>query len=210
MLLTTETAWGNNVTKAVRPMETLTPHTAGLTASTKVATEIGWRPVTALCEGDRVLTFDNGLQPLREVIRHRVCTADARRDPLAWPLAVPADALGNLSQLVVMPGQSVLVESDLAESLMGDPFALIEALHLEGVNGIARAVPPYDLEIVTLHFDDDQIVFGAGGALFLCEGPGSLTDEPGVAPYRVLSEQEAAFVVQAGLMPGGTAHHQAA
>ncbi|WP_241525652.1 Hint domain-containing protein [Pseudophaeobacter leonis] len=39
----------------------------GLLAGTHVASNLGWRPVEALCAGDKVLTFDHGMQTIVEV-----------------------------------------------------------------------------------------------------------------------------------------------
>ena len=40
----------------------------GLLAGTRVATAMGWRRVDAISEGDQILTFDNGLIPIREYL----------------------------------------------------------------------------------------------------------------------------------------------
>jgi Hint domain len=184
----------------------------GIVAGTKVATSVGWRPVEAIIAGDKVLTFDGGLQTVIEV-RRVVLFAGATMVPMdCWPLHVPAGALGNRSDMQIMPCQNVLMESDTAEDLYGDPFVLIPAIALEGFNCISRIAPAARVEVVTLHFAQDQIVYANIGALFMCPRAGDLMHDlfamPEPAVYRTLTLAEADEVL-AGLekQGGGLAVH---
>lgn len=138
--------------------------TTGVVAGTRVATRQGWREVEAISVGDEVLTFDNGLQPVTAVRRNRL-TRCLRKH---LPLCVPANALGNRTPLWLMPDQAVVIENDAAEALLGDPFAAIPAAALDGLLGIARAVPGAAMEVVTLCFEDEQLVFTATAAMLHC------------------------------------------
>ena len=167
----------------------------GIVAGTKVATAVGWRPIEAIVAGDKVLTFDAGLQTVIDV-RRQVLYAAATMVPMDnWPLFVPAGALGNRADMQILPGQNLLVESDTAEDLYGDPFVLMPAAALEGYNGISRLSLFARVEVVSLHFAQDQIVHANIGALFLCPRACDLMHdlyavaEPSV--YRVLSLAEA-------------------
>ncbi len=139
---------------------------SGLVSGTRVATRMGWRPVEAITEGDEVLTFDHGLQTVIEVRREVVWSATTDCPEHLWPLHVPADALGNLQETHLLPEQHVLVESDAAEDFLGDPFAMLPAEALVGFRGITRQMPTEVIEVVTLHFRRDEIVFANIGALF--------------------------------------------
>ncbi len=180
----------------------------GIVAGTKVATNVGWRPVEAIIAGDKVLTFDAGLQTVIEV-RRQVLYASATLVPMDnWPLYVPAGALGNRADMQILPGQNVLIESDTAEAMYGDPFVLMPAAALEGYNGISRLAMSARVEVVSLHFAQDQIVHANIGALFLCPRAYDLMHdlyavaEPSV--YRVLSLSEADDVL-AGMEVSGAA-----
>ena len=175
---------------------------AGILAGTKVATGQGWRPVQAIAEGDMVLTFDHGMQRVVRVQTH-VLTPSGRAEPGALPLYVPVGALGNLAACIVMPGQAVLVESDLAEEMLGDAFAAVPAGALDGVEGIEAVLPEGPLTVVTLHFARDEAVFGAGGVLFVCAGRGNLLLDD-VPLYPLLSDDLARLIVADGVMPAGT------
>lgn len=142
--------------------------TEGLAADTLIATETGWQRAADLRPGDRIVTFDNGLQPLRRAIRGEFAEPGIDLPTAAQPLSVPTGALGNRRPMVLLSGQSVLIESDAAESLYGDPFALIPAAALEGWKGIARLRPGAELEVVYLEFDGDEIVYAEGMALVQC------------------------------------------
>ena len=167
--------------------------TQGMVAGTKVATAGGWRPVEAICAGDKVLTFDGGLQVVAGVTR-RWLEIDLK-DAATWPMTVPAGALGNRETMQLLPAQPVMIESDLAEDLFDDPFALIPADLLDGCGGISRSRPEQRIEVIELHFDRDEIVFANIGALFLCRAKGDLLSAPCHEDYTVLPRAEAAQLV---------------
>lgn len=172
---------------------------AGLISGTRVATEMGWRPVEAIAEGDTVLTFDAGLQTVQKISRIRLWSEDEPCPRQFWPLEVPAGKLGNRDFMHVLPGQSVMIESDAAEDLYGDPFSLIPAVAIEGTNGVERVPPSGDMEVIVLHFVEDQIVFANNGALFLCPACHDILQtaaapEEARSHYAILSMDEARFL----------------
>lgn len=151
--------------------------TRGLLDGSLVATAMGWRPVEALAIGDLVMTFDNGLQPLVDLRRQTFYT-DSMMAPEAYrSVLVPAGALGNAEDLELLPDQGVLIESDAACDAHGDPFAVIAAKNLEGYRGITRIAPRTRIEVITLVFAEEQVIYTGGGVLLHCPRPHiSLTD----------------------------------
>lgn len=174
------------------------PSTSGLLSGTCVATEMGWRPVEALTKGDQVLTFDAGLQRVTKVDRERLLRPDGSCPETCWPLKIPAGALGNRQSMKLLPDQTVMIESDVGENLYGDPFSLIPAVATEGVRGVIRVPPEDGLEIVTLHFEQDQVVFAQSGALLFCPAFEDLIEaafaETNRSFYSILSMDEARFL----------------
>ena len=148
----------------------------GLVSGTRVATATGWRMVEALTAGDRVLTFDNGLQPLSGVTRQPLWTGSYACPQQFWPLELACGALGNRGPLTIMPHQAVMLESDMAETIWGDPFALLPATALDGADGVSRVPPAPDAEVTVLHFDEEQVVFAEHGLMFLCPSSRDLLD----------------------------------
>jgi hypothetical protein len=140
----------------------------GLMTQTRVATAMGWRRIDTICEGDQVLTFDNGLQVVTKITRVRLWGGEGDCPRRFWPLEVPAGVFGNRAAMKILPSQPLILESDIAETIYGDAFALVRARVLEGIRGIDRTPPAHDAEVVLLHFEDEQVVFGEDGALFLC------------------------------------------
>lgn len=142
----------------------------GLTADTLVACEAGWMRVSDLREGNRVKTFDNGLQEIT-AIRRTVLWPGATTIPQPfWPLTVPAGALSNDTEIILLPAQGVLVESELVRDPMGDPFAVVPSLALEGLCGIRRKAPPPELEQIRLIFRQDEVIYVRSGVLAFCRG----------------------------------------
>ncbi|MBS1303340.1 Hint domain-containing protein [Loktanella sp. SALINAS62] len=168
----------------------------GLISGTKLATQIGWRTVDAIVPGDQCLTFDGGLQTVTSVECHAVQTGGAASDPTTWPLTVPAGALGNKEPLLLLPDQAVLVESDTAEAVFGDAFALIPAKALDGLRGIHRSPPPDTINVFFVRFAQDEIVFANFGALFQCPAQADLLADPVDPAYKILTLDQAKLLVQ--------------
>ena len=152
---------------------------AALIAGTEIATAMGWRRVEAISPGDKVLSFDHGMVPVREVIRHDPPEIGGQATPAALrPIRVAAGLVDNSDAFEVLPGSHVMIESDLAETLMGDPFVLVPAEALTSRAGVERApltAPP--ARLVTLVFDEDEIVFLRSGAMQLCARGGDMLEE---------------------------------
>ena len=165
----------------------------GIVGTTRVATSMGWREVSALQAGDMVLTFDGGLQRVAKVTRRALWTGEGRCPERFWPLLVPAGAIDNAVPMLVLPRQGVMLESDIAEAVLGDPFALIPAAALEGVRGVERVYPNDPIEVVILNFEADQVIFAEHGALLFCPAGGdlfqmALQGAARLCPYEMLPE----------------------
>ena len=171
---------------------------SGLVAGTRIATNIGWRAAEAIAPGDQVLTFDGGMQVVRRITRSVLWSSPRNCPEYLWPLEVPAGALGNQRAMLLLPEQNVMVESDAAEEMFGDPFVMIPATALNGFCGITRVKPHNEVVVYTLHFDQEQVVFACSGALFHCpsDTEGCLLDmEQNASPYAALPLKDANMLV---------------
>lgn len=167
-------AWGG---AAVEPVEL--GYAEGIAGGTLIATDKGWRAVETLSRGDRVLTFDNAAERVLDIARKVLWQGPGICPRALWPLAVPAGVLGNRKAMLLLPDQNVMIESDLAEMLFGDPFALIPAAALEGFRGITRICPHGRVEVVSIRFAEDQVVYANGAGMLHCgsiEGLGLTLD----------------------------------
>jgi hypothetical protein len=167
----------------------------GLMVGTRVASNLGWRAIDALAAGDKVLTFDHGMQAVTEVRRAHVWLDAPDTSETFWPVVVPVDALDNRDELTLLPDQGVMIESDAALDMLGDPFAIMTAHNLVGLRGIHRRQPKQRIELVAVYFEHDEVIYAEGGALIHCPGDMSTLDKfLDAAPqtYRVLKEEQAA------------------
>lgn len=171
----------------------------GMMAGTVVASNLGWRAIEALAAGDMVLTFDNGMQEIVEIRRMTFWT-DAPDTPRAqWPVIVPAGALENREELTLLADQGVLVESDAASDIYGDPFAIVPAHALEGLRGIYRAAPQQQIELIAIYFEQEQVIYAEGGALVHCPANTMALDAfiaTDSAAYDVLAPVDAAYLAE--------------
>ena len=140
----------------------------GLIAGTLVATELGWQRVEDLHTGDRVVTFDNGMQRLKSVRISTLWTSEHSAPRKTWPLEVPKGVLGNRTTMQILPEQTLLIESDVAEQMFGDPFTMVPAGALDGYKGIARVPPKREMIVVALEFDREEVVYANGTTLVHC------------------------------------------
>lgn len=158
---------GQSLLRAVDEIYTQALREDGLLSGTLIATDDGWRPVESVTKGDLVLTFDNGMQPVTGVHRLDIkrATVPAHK---AFLMLVPAGALGNRKDMLVMPSQEVIVESDRAEADFGEPFVLVQTLLLDGYRDIRKVPMARDLQITMLTFENEQIIHASGAALIVC------------------------------------------
>ena len=149
--------------------EALSFVTEGLLPGTRLAVPGGWVLVEHLSPGDRLLTFDG---PAAVVVGLQRADARGGADWPAhrWPLLVPPGVLDNADPLRLLPDQPVLLESDAAEHLFGDPFALVPAAALAGWRGILPAAPGPREQVVTPILMTDEVIYAAGGTLLWCPG----------------------------------------
>ncbi|MFT5341767.1 MAG: hypothetical protein ACI9BH_000980, partial [Paracoccaceae bacterium] len=144
---------------------------SGFTAGTHVASNLGWRAVDALSVGDKLLTFDHGMQVITDIQRV-VQSSPGRKQPQnQLPILVPQGALNNRRAMWLMPDQGLMVEYENAEDPLGDPFAVIPASALHGFRGIERGDPGERLDVTILAFAQDEVVYVEGGMLAYCPKP---------------------------------------
>ena len=182
----------------------LGPETAlsGIVAGTRVATAVGWRNVEDLEAGDAVLTFDSGLKTVQNIKRKALWDGNGACPSRFQPLHVPRGAIGNREEMLLLPRQGVLVESDVAEEELGDPFVLIRAEALDGVCGIARRRPIFAPEVFVLEFEEDQVIFASSGALCVCPAAGDMfsrlfnRSQEATSDYTILSQETSRELIE--------------
>ena len=166
----------------------------GLMSGTRVASNLGWRAIDALTVGDKVLTFDHGMQEITEIRRAHMWLDAPETAENLWPVVIPEGALGNREELVLLPEQGVMVESDAAVDTHGDPFAVITAHSLVGLRGIRRRQPMQRIELIAVYFAGDEVIYAEGGALIHCPRDMSSLDkflQAGAQTYVVLDGEAA-------------------
>lgn len=169
---------------------------AGFLCGMNVATSLGWRAIDKLRVGDRVLTFDHGLQPVLDIQREALAMPDGHLPVDHQPILIPVGALDNDAPLWIMPDQGLLVESDTVLDILDDPFAAIPARALTGFRGIGPALPEVPMNVSTIAFAEDEVVYVEGGLLAHCPRPRNLLADAGrPSAYQILSPRAARYLV---------------
>ncbi|WP_298914870.1 Hint domain-containing protein [uncultured Roseobacter sp.] len=180
------TAW-SRLGRSVHSKKNAPPVSHGIVAGTRVASNLGWRVAEALTVGDKVLTFDNGVQTIMDIQRATLWADGTEIAKGLWPVVIPAGALGNAQEVTLLPDQGVMLESEAASDPLGDPFAVVPAQALEGLCGIRRSPPAHPVELITFYFARDEVIYIDGGLLIHC--PRSVVHlQDMMAPEEVLYE----------------------
>lgn len=143
----------------------LAPVTTGLVAGTLLETSAGWQPVQSLRIGDAVQTLDGGLA--RIIGLHRRTLTAAAQTMLIQIDGGYGDACADL---VLLPGQHLLLDTLNDAQMNGAPFAMIAAKALLGSPGTRRLAQWADIEIITPMFADEEVVYANSGVLLHCPG----------------------------------------
>jgi hypothetical protein len=159
--------------------------TSGLMAGTLVEDASGWLAVEDLRIGDAVHSYDGGLA--------RIVGLDRDWTPGgagAFALHLPGGAMDNCSDLILLPGQNLLVDTLGHADFPDDIAVLIPALALDGVFGTSRIKIEKPMEVITPRFADDEVIFANSGTLLHCPGIRQTAGAPASAFFRQLDLAE--------------------
>lgn len=143
----------------------LAPVTCGLAAGTLVETGSGWQSVESLAPGDRVQTLDGGLARVAAVDRQWL------RPETEMPLIhLPGGSFDACSDMTLLPGQHLVMDTLDDPALGGAPFVLVPAMALCGLEGVTRAPCRDRIEVITPLFADEEAIYAHSGVLLHCPG----------------------------------------
>ena len=129
------------------------------TPGTRIATPHGLRDIADLAVGDRVVTRDHGLQPIRWIQRTTV-PATGRFAPITIR---PGVVTGLERPLTVSPQHRMLFQGFRSELLFGETEVLVAATHL--VDGIdVTRDEGGEVSYIHMLFDQHEIVYAEGAA----------------------------------------------
>ena len=128
------------------------------TPGAMIITDKGERPVEDIRPGDKVLTADNGFQPVRWVGSRTLRAEELAAQPELKPVVIRKGAFGNARKMRVSPQHGFVMKTDTGERL-------IRAKHAAELYGgqIARLDKACE-EVTYVHimFDRHEIVFAEG------------------------------------------------
>ncbi|MDV7144873.1 Hint domain-containing protein [Tropicimonas sp. TH_r6] len=130
------------------------------TPGTLIRTAKGDIPVEDLCEGDLVLTRDNGLRPIRWFGRRTVGRFKLLANPRLRPIHIRRGALGpNVPDrdMMVSPQHRLLFANSAAHLLLGEAEVLVKAKDLTHLAGVDR-LETEEVDYIHIMFDAHEIV----------------------------------------------------
>jgi hypothetical protein len=166
-------------------------------AGTRIATPRGMRAVEDLRAGDRVLTLDDGAQPLLWVGGGAVVAGGA-----ALPVRIAAGVFGNTRALRLSGQHLVLLDGAVCELLFGETEVLAPARDLVGLPGVTQATRAERVSYHHLLLAQHQIVLAEGcRAESLHPGPMALAGLPQRSRMALQSGIPAAELARLGRQP---------
>ena len=148
---------------------------------TRIKTDMGEVAIEDLAEGDRVLTLDNGYQPIRWV----GSSVRPAKGHMA-PIRIAAGALDNERDLLVSPQHRMLLRGWQASLMFGEAEVLVAAKALVNDHTI-RVQEGGEVEYFHMLFDRHEIVFAEGAA--------SESFHPGQQGWKALDEATRAEIL---------------
>ncbi len=129
---------------------------------THIETQHGKRAVEGLRIGDRVLTQENGLQPIRWIGSRRLGPDLLKAQAKLRPIRIRAGALGQGTpdrDLVVSRQHRVVVASKIVRRMFARSDVLIPAVKLIGLAGVEIDTELAEVTYYHLLFDRHEIIF---------------------------------------------------
>lgn len=174
--------------------------TSGLIAGTLVEGPLGWTPVEDLRIGDAVQSYDGGLVRVLGLDRNWLSPAVG-----AYLVQLPGGALDNCSDLMLLPGQAILMDTLHDADFPDDIVVLITASVLEGHLGATRHRIENPIEVITPRFADDEAIFANSGTLLHCPGIRQTVVQPSSDFFTQLDLAQAQAFLQRNY--GGSVSH---
>lgn len=132
---------------------------------TLIETSNGPVAVEELTPGDMVLTYDNGLQPVRWLCTRKIRQAELNANPKLRPIIIQANALGKgfpKTDLRVSRQHRVLIKSRIAERMFGTGEVLVPAVKLSEIPGVHSDINATSVTYVHFLCDWHEIVLANG------------------------------------------------
>ncbi|MCQ0093660.1 Hint domain-containing protein [Roseovarius sp. M141] len=163
------------------------------TPGTRIATPRGEVPVEMLSIGDRVITRDNGLQPVRWCGRRDLRVGELIATPKVQPVLIRAGSLGPnmpVRDMMVSPNHRMLLNRATAQLLFEESEVLVAAKHLVGMDGVER-VRPAGVSYIHVMFDAHEVI--------LADGAWSESFQPGDTSLGAVGQEQRDEIL--GLFP---------
>lgn len=136
------------------------------TPGTMILTQTGERSIETLKPGDKVITMDHGVQPLRWIGSTHVPAARFARHPDLRPVLICKDAIGENQperDMHVSRQHRILVDDWRAELLFGSPGGvLVPAFTLINDQTIRPDAPFDGVTYIHIAFDHHEVIFADG------------------------------------------------
>lgn len=180
---------------SVKTSEAVNARRGGFMRGTKVATTGGWKLVERLAAGDLVRTLDHGFKEVRRISTTWVIIpADETRTDFL-PVFVPARVAYNGRPVWLMPEQGVAVDLGKIDPDMGG-HSVVPARMFSGRGRLISQAPGSSFEVLSLFFDNDEVIFLEGGLQAYCPS-GRFTNraDPEQVTYHVAEGEAASALV---------------
>ncbi len=134
------------------------------TPGTAIATPKGEVLAEDLRVGDRIVTRDNGLQPITWIGKKRIDYKQLNALPTVRPILVKEGAIGDglpERDMLVSPSHRMLIVSELAQLYFDRAEVLVAAKHMLNMDGVEISNQPY-ITYLPIMCENHEIVLSDG------------------------------------------------
>ena len=164
---------------------------SGVIAGTLVEASRGWMRVEDLRIGDAVHSYDGGLARVLGLDREWIMPIGGEHT-----LHLPGGSFDNCSDMLMLPGQNLLVDTLGDAAFPDDLVVLIPAAALEGVCGATPIRLEKPLEVITPRFAEDEAIYANSGTLLHCPGIRHVAGASASAFFTQLDLAQSAALMQ--------------
>lgn len=141
----------------------------GIIEGTAVGVRGGWRRVESLNMFDHLAVLSGSHRQTAEIVNEQIWMDPFDCPVVARPLLVPLGALGNDSCFRLQQDMRVIFASKTLASVFEATHVSVRAGDLLGFRKIAlEAIPPKEIRIFRIFFDNIDAIAVAGGIWLLC------------------------------------------
>lgn len=161
----------------------------------------GYKPIEEISVGERVLTRDNGMQPVKWIAKSYFSQKMMAREPKYAPVCFAPNAIGNESSLRLSSQHRILIIGSVPEVHFGQSEVLVPAKAFLNASTVTRPEPEAMVTYYHLLLDNHELILSDGvWSESLQPGSQAMISAGGLAEYeKAIEDSDEAIAARPAL-----------